>query len=106
MAGNIGDILFPTQTYQLAAGEEVDTGFNNYGLYLIRSTSNGITAILLIGTNPNITVLVGGESSFATDFETTSSRIIVNRKSSNGSIYVKNNTSIDRQFQIRRFRIL
>ena len=106
MAGIIEDVLFPTKTYTLAPGEEVDTGFSNFGLYLMRTTSTGQTAVVLIGTSSNSSVIVGSEATFTTDLTSTTSRFIVNRKENNGNIFVKNITTISRQFQIKRFRIL
>ena len=106
MAGIIENVLFPIKTYTLAPGEEVDTGFTNYGLYLMRTTSLGQTAIVLIGTAPSASVIVGSEATFTTDLTSTSSRFIVNRKESNGNIFVKNISTVERQFQIKRFRII
>ena len=106
VAGIIEDVLFPTKTYTLAPGEEVNTGFSNYGLYLMRTTSTGQTAVVLIGTASDSSVIVGSESTFTTDLTSTTSRFIVNRKENNGNIFVKNITTIERQFQIKRFRII
>lgn len=106
MAGTIENVLFPVKTYTLAPGEEVDTGFTNYGLYLMRTTSVGQTAIVLIGTAPGASVIVGSEATFTTDLNSTTSRFIVNRKESNGNIFVKNISTTERQFQIKRFRII
>lgn len=106
MASEIENILFPTKNYTLAPGEEVDTGFNNFGMYLMRTTSTGETAMVLIGTSSSASVLVGNGATFTTDWNSTSSRFIVNRKESNGNIFVKNISTIERHLQIKRFRII
>lgn len=106
MAGNIDEIIFPTKTYTLQPGEEVDTGFYNFGLYLMRTNSTGQTALMIVGTSPDVSILTGPETTFTTKWDSTSSRFIVNRKTNNGSVYVKNISTIERHFQIRMFRIL
>lgn len=106
VAGMIDGILFPTKTYTLQPGEEVNTGFSNFGLYLMRTNSTGQTALVLVGTSPDVSILLGSESTFTTDLNSTTSRFVINRKTNNGTIYIKNISTIERHFQIRMFKIL
>lgn len=106
MAENINDILFPTKTYTLQPGEEVDTGFNNYGMYLVRSTSIGRTDLVFIGSSAiGQYTASGNESGFTSDVSSNSG-IFVGRKENNGNIFIKNNATASRNVQIKRFRII
>lgn len=105
MAGLVEDIILPTKTYTLAAGEEVDTSFTRYGLYLVRTITTGQTGIVLVGTAPGATIVYGNSNTFVSDFDNTSSRFAINRKENNGNIFVKNVSTIERQFQIKQMKI-
>ena len=93
------DILVK-RTYTLAAGEEVDTGWSSYGVYAIRTTSNGLTAIVVIGAYPGNNGILGESTTFTGEYESTTSKIFCGRKEQNGTIFIKNISTISRPVEI------
>ena len=83
---NIRDEMFPTWRLTLQPGEEYDLGTAYYGAYLVRNSDSGA------GVSSNI--LLSDGNSISTDF-TAGGKIILNKKTSNGNVYVKNGRSTE-----------
>lgn len=88
------------KSYTLAVGEEVNTGWYSYGVYAIRTTSNGQIAIFTIGAYPESTGILGDANTFTGDYESTSSKLFVGRKVKNDAIFIKNISTITRVVDI------
>lgn len=83
--------------YTVQSGEEVTTEFSRPGLYLLDHSGSGNTVLLLlsyfVAKSANMIVSHGNTSvAFSIDL-TASGYIGVNRKETNGSLYLQNNMS-------------
>ena len=77
---NIRNEMFPTWRLTLQPGEEYDLGTAYYGAYL--------------GAGVSSNILLSDGNSISTDF-TAGGKIILNKKTSNGNVYVKNGRSTE-----------
>ena len=93
-----------TYSFTLEAGEEKDLGDLGYGMYLITSMALGISAIFICNSYPDCFVSDGGKNRYC-DYTDGSKSIVFGRKQLNGSYFVKNNQSEERDIRIRRISI-
>ena len=94
---NIKDIrneMFPTWRLTLQPGEEYDLGTAYYGAYLVRNSGSGAAALIMVGAGVSSNILLSDGNSISTDF-TAGGKIILNKKTSNGNVYVKNGRSTE-----------
>ena len=86
---NIRNEMFPTWRLTLQPGEEYDLGTAYYGAYLVRNSDSGAAALIMVGAGVSSNILLSDGNSISTDF-TAGGKIILNKKTSNGNVYVKN----------------
>ena len=91
---NIRNEMFPTWRLTLQPGEEYDLGTAYYGAYLVRNSDSGAAALIMVGAGVSSNILVSDGNSISTDF-TAGGKIILNKKTSNGNVYVKNGRSTE-----------
>ena len=91
---NIRNEMFPTWRLTLQPGEEYDLGTAYYGAYLVRNSDSGAAALIMVGAGVSSNILLSDENSISTDF-TAGGKIILNKKTSNGNVYVKNGRSTE-----------
>ena len=91
---NIRNEMFPTWRLTLQPGEEYDLGTAYYGAYLVRNSDSGAAALIMVGAGVSSNILLSDGNSFSTDF-TAGGKIILNKKTSNGNVYVKNGRSTE-----------
>ena len=91
---NIRNEMFPTWRLTLQPGEEYDLGTAYYGAYLVRNSDSGAAALIMVGAGVSSNILLSDGNSISTDF-TTGGKIILNKKTSNGNVYVKNGRSTE-----------
>ena len=91
---NIRNEMFPTWRLTLQPGEEYDLGTAYYGAYLVRNSDSGATALIMVGAGVSSNILLSDGNSISTDF-TAGGKIILNKKTSNGNVYVKNGRSTE-----------
>lgn len=91
---NIRNEMFPTWRLTLQPGEEYDLGTAYYGAYLIRNSDSGAAALIMVGAGVSSNILLSDGNSISTDF-TAGGKIILNKKTSNGNVYVKNGRSTE-----------
>ena len=91
---NIRNEMFPTWRLTLQPGEEYDLGTAYYGAYLVRNSDSGAAALIMVGAGVSSNILLSDGSSISTDF-TAGGKIILNKKTSNGNVYVKNGRSTE-----------
>ena len=91
---NIRDEMFPTWRLTLQPGEEYDLGTAYYGAYLVRNSDSGAAALIMVGAGVSSNILLSDGNSISTDF-TAGGKIILNKKTSNGNVYVKNGRSTE-----------
>lgn len=89
---NIRNEMFPTWRLTLQPGEEYDLGTAYYGAYLVRNSDSGAAALIMVGAGVSSNILLSDGNSISTDF-TAGGKIILNKKTSNGNVYVKNGRS-------------
>lgn len=89
---NIRDGMFPTWRLTLQPGEEYDLGTMYYGMYIVRWGDLGASALIMIGGGISANVLLNSGASISTSFSDTG-KVALNRKVSNGNVFVKNNWS-------------
>ena len=102
MAGQI-PLKFRIKEFTLESGEEKSIDISIVGVYYIYSSSNGFAALFPLGTQP----LAGSPFLFShpsanvysVDLEA-EGKIGINRKQSNGSLFVKNNTSTSKSIRV------
>ncbi len=80
--------------YQEQPGEEYDLGTAYYGAYLVRNSDSGAAALIMVGAGVSSNILLSDGNSISTDF-TAGGKIILNKKTSNGNVYVKNGRSTE-----------
>ena len=91
---NIRNEMFPTWRLTLQPGEEYDLGTAYYGAYLVRNSDTGAAALIMVGAGVSSNILLSDGNSISTDF-TAGGKIILNKKTSNGNVYVKNGRSTE-----------
>ena len=91
---NIRNEMFPTWGLTLQPGEEYDLGTAYYGAYLVRNSDSGAAALIMVGAGVSSNILLSDGNSISTDF-TAGGKIILNKKTSNGNVYVKNGRSTE-----------
>ena len=91
---NIRNEMFPTWRLTLQPGEEYDLGTAYYGAYLVRNSDSGAAALIMVGAGVSSNILLSDGNSISTDF-TAGGKIILNKKTSNGNVYVKNGKSTE-----------
>lgn len=91
---NIRNEMFPTWRLTLQPGEEYDLGTAYYGVYLVRNSDSGAAALIMVGAGVSSNILLSDGNSISTDF-TAGGKIILNKKTSNGNVYVKNGRSTE-----------
>mgnify|MGYP000800243769 FL=1 len=91
---NIRNEMFPTWRLTLQPGEEYDLGTTYYGAYLVRNSDSGAAALIMVGAGVSSNILLSNGNSISTDF-TAGGKIILNKKTSNGNVYVKNGRSTE-----------
>ena len=91
---NIRTEMFPTWRLTLQPGEEYDLGTAYYGAYLVRNSDSGAAALIMVGAGVSSNILLSDGNSISTDF-TAGGKIILNKKTSNGNVYVKNGRSTE-----------
>ena len=91
---NIRNEMFPTWRLTLQPGEEYDLGTAYYGAYLVRNSDSGAAALIMVGAGVSSNILLSNGNSISTDF-TAGGKIILNKKTSNGNVYVKNGRSTE-----------
>ena len=91
---NIRNEMFPTWSLTLQPGEEYDLGTAYYGAYLVRNSDSGAAALIMVGAGVSSNILLSDGNSISTDF-TAGGKIILNKKTSNGNVYVKNGRSTE-----------
>ena len=91
---NIRNEMFPTWRLTLQPGEEYDLGTAYYGEYLVRKSDSGAAALIMVGAGVSSNILSSDGNSISTDF-TAGGKIILNKKTSNGNVYVKNGRSTE-----------
>ena len=91
---NIRNEMFPTWRLTLQPGEEYDLGTAYYGAYLVRNSDSGAAALIMVGAGVSSNILLSDGNSISTDF-TAGGKIIWNKKTSNGNVYVKNGRSTE-----------
>ena len=91
---NIRNEMFPTWRLTVQPGEEYDLGTAYYGAYLIRNSDSGAAALIMVGAGVSSNILLSDGNSISTDF-TAGGKIILNKKTSNGNVYVKNGRSTE-----------
>ena len=91
---NIRKEMFPTWRLTLQPGEEYDLGTAYYGAYLVRNSDSGAAALIMVGAGVSSNILLSDGNSISTDF-TAGGKIILNKKTSNGNVYVKNGRSTE-----------
>ena len=91
---NIRNEMFPTWRLTLQPGEEYDLGTAYYGAYLVRNSDSGAAALIMVGAGVSSNILLSDGNGISTDF-TAGGKIILNKKTSNGNVYVKNGRSTE-----------
>ena len=91
---NIRNEMFPTWRLTLQPGEEYDLGTAYYGAYLVRNSDSGAAALIMVGAGVSSNILLSDGNSISTVF-TAGGKIILNKKTSNGNVYVKNGRSTE-----------
>ena len=91
---NIRNEMFPTWRLTLQPGEEYDLGTVYYGAYLVRNSDSGAAALIMVGAGVSSNILLSDGNSISTDF-TAGGKIILNKKTPNGNVYVKNGRSTE-----------
>ena len=96
---NIRNEMFPTWRLTLQPGEEYDLGTAYYGAYLVRNSDSGAAALIMVGAGVSSNILLSDGNSISTDF-TAGGKIILNKKTSNGNVYVKNGRSTEAHINV------
>ena len=89
----------------LAAGEEKDLGNLGYGMYLLASPNNAVTAIYSVGAYQKCFVSDGGNNLFC-DYTDGTKSVVFGRKEENGSFFIKNNRSTETYIVLKRIGTL
>lgn len=94
-----------TLSFTLSPGEEVDTGFKTYGLYIVVSTSTGGIGLIIIGAGTSTQYAISNDNKYTADVNDTSSNIVfVGRKTSNGNIFIQNKSNYERTVRIKQIK--
>ena len=93
-----------TYSFTLAANEEKDLGDLGYGMYLLASPNNAVTAIYSVGAYQKCFVSDGGNNLFC-DYTDGTKSVVFGRKEVNGSFYIKNNRDIEATFRLKVIKV-
>ena len=85
----------------LAAGEEKDLGNLGYGMYLLASPNNAVTAIYSVGAYQKCFVSDAGNNLFC-DYTDGTKSVVFGRKEENDSFFIKNNRSTETDIVLKR----
>ncbi len=94
-----------TYSFTLAASEEKDLGNLGYGLYLITSPDNAITAIFSCGAYPICFVSDAGRNNYC-DYTDGTKGVVFGRKEVNGNFFITNRNKNKITIRIKRISIL
>ena len=105
LAANVESEAHKVLSFTLQPGEEVDTGFKNYGLYIVISTSTGGVGLIMIGAGVTTQYAISNDNKYTADVNDTSSNIVfVGRKTSNGNIFIHNKSNYERSVRIKQIK--
>ena len=90
-----------TYSFTLAANEEKDLGDLGYGMYLLASPNNAVTAIYSVGAYQKCFVSDGGNNLFC-DYTDGTKSVVFGRKTTNGNFFLKNNRSTETSIVLKR----
>lgn len=90
---SLRDSMFPKWSITLQPDEEYNLNTAYYGIYMIRWADAGATALFLIGAGVQTLSISNYTGGFGTDFDETG-KIIMNKKISNGPVFVKNTRTV------------
>lgn len=90
---SLRDSMFPKWSITLQPDEEYNLNTAYYGIYMIRWADAGATALFLIGAGVQTLSISNYTGGFGTDFDETG-KIIMNKKISNGTVFVKNTRTV------------
>lgn len=90
---SLRDSMFPKWSITLQPDEEYNLNTAYYGIYMIRWADAGATALFLIGAGVQTLSISNYTDGFGTDFDETG-KIIMNKKISNGTVFVKNTRTV------------
>lgn len=96
---SIRDSMFSKWSITLQPGEEYNLDTTFYGLYMIRYGDAGSTALFLIGAGVQTIFIANNVNSFSIDFDETG-KIVMNKKMSNGTVFVKNTRTVSTNITI------
>ena len=100
MAGQLG--LDASTTYSLSVGQEIGTGISGNGLAIITDTRSGDNVIISVqATVFNDSALLQSSGSSFSSSLTTSGKIGINRKTTNGPIFIVNNKANETSVRVR-----
>ena len=90
-----------TYSFTLAADEEKDLGNTGYGLYLISSPENAVTAMFICGAYPACFVSDAGKNLYC-DYTDETKGVVFGRKEVNGNFFIKNRNKSERNIRIKK----
>lgn len=90
---SLRDSMFPKWSITLQPDEEYNLNTAYYGIYMIRWADAGATALFLIGAGVQTLFISNYAGGFGIDFDETG-KIIMNKKISNGTVFVKNTRTV------------
>lgn len=96
---SIRDSMFPKWSVTLQPGEEYNLDTTYYGLYMIRWGDAGTTALFLIGAGVQTLFISNNANLFSIDFDEIG-KIVMNKKMSNGTVFVKNTRTVSTNITI------
>lgn len=91
-----------TYSFTLAAGEEKDLGNLGTGVYLLTSSTIGISAIFICSAYPSCFVSDGNKNTYC-DYTDGTKNVVFGRKELNGNFFIK--ISRDADIRIKRITI-
>lgn len=92
-------------SFTLQPGEEVDTGFTNYGLYIAISISTGGIGLIIIGAGTSTQYAISNDNKYTADVNDTSNNIVfIGRKAANGHIFIHNKSNSERSVRIKQIK--
>lgn len=105
LAANVESEIHKMLSFTLSPGEEVDTGFKSYGLYIVISTSTGGAGLIIIGAGTTTQYAISNDNKYTADVNDTSSNIVfVGRKTSNGNVFIHNKSNYERTVRIKQIK--
>lgn len=91
-------------SFTLAASEEKDIGNTGYGLYLITSPDNAVSAIFICGAYSNCFVSDAGSNIYC-DYTDGTKGVVFGRKEVNGNFFITNRNKNEITIRIKRISI-